>query len=297
MSSLSFKRRSRIAVSAIAAAGLSASLFTACGSSQVAAVTSGVLSSQDTPASQQDLYLPIYRGIPSAVPKGVQNGGPVTSIFVPNLLRIPIASVLSREILNTQDPYVNGVWVGSGTPDTRIERYSAFIFEATLILFQNTQLASMRALHTPYMQKYISLLLPFFPKDKTPAAWAKQWLSSTPTRWAFTNSGAGDNGGAWQAVLALNTSTTIRQSHWTVTVKGPEARISSCFVYPSYTQFTQSSFRSANPIPITDGTVSNITTTNVVIMPSGGGYSSVRPVLRLGTGSEAMFYDYSNACS
>ena len=105
------------ALGALAIAGIGMS---ACSSASQADV--GTLPPVLTPAQQRIAnnkgYLPMYAKFSNKVTK---LGYPIT---VPDAIRIPLPAILEKEIKDTSKATVNGVWVGTGTPDMRMAIYT-----------------------------------------------------------------------------------------------------------------------------------------------------------------------------
>ena len=263
----------------VAGIGLAALTLAACGSSQGAQVLT-------VPTTQAPTYLSIYNGIPSAVPSSVQHGGPVTSIFVPNLLRIPVSSILRKEVLDTKDPYINGVWVGVGTLASRLERYTAFVFSMTPVLFNNTYLTNN--LTSSYGKEYSSLFAPFYPGYSGLSNQISHSDKPIGARQYFQDPSLQNTGDVWQAVVALNTAKA--GAHWSISPgKQNTVTVTACFSYPKADSYTTAALGSTNPTP--SGSLAGFAqTVSVTMSTKGSGYGSVLPVL---TATDSQ----SNSCS
>ena len=115
-----------VALGALALAGIGMS---ACGTK---AATPASTKAQQRIANNKG-YLPIYAQFSNKVTK---LGYPVT---IPDAIRIPLPAILEKEIKDTSKATVNGVWVGTGTPDMRMAIYTAKVFDALEIYVPPTQ--------------------------------------------------------------------------------------------------------------------------------------------------------------
>ncbi|WP_276973752.1 hypothetical protein [Ferrimicrobium acidiphilum] len=254
-------------------------LLGACGTSQVATAT---MKSPSTVAQNQ--YLSIYNGVPSAVPASVQQGGPVRSLFLPDLLRIPQPKILKKEVLDVKNPYINGVWVGTGNPNLRLDKYSTFLLMGTTMLLGSSQLANINDIHGAYVTKYMS----FISAIEHSLNNKKYNQYALPTSALIANlpgkTGAGqwfldkslvDYGGVWQAILAMNNK---RTSHWTVTpeLASSSTKLTECFRYPRYYTYTSGDFLSGKPIA--NGVGNSFNMSYYTVTDSSGDLGVVRTV-------------------
>ena len=176
------------ALGALAIAGIGMS---ACSTSSASQFTAGTLPPILTQAQQRVAnnkgYLPMYAKFSNKV---TTLGYPIT---VPDAIRIPLPAILEKEIKDTSKATVNGVWVGTGTPDMRMAIYTAKVFEAlavyspTQALYNPTQLAQLRSLTSVFASSTTILngwMSPtssqsFFVGDNRNTVWTNDWLEAS----------------------------------------------------------------------------------------------------------------------
>ena len=163
------------ALGALAIAGIGMS---ACSTSSAGQFHAGTLPPILTQAQQRVAnnkgYLPMYAKFSNKVTK---LGYPIT---VPDAIRIPLPAILEKEIKDTSKATVNGVWVGTGTPDMRMAIYTAKVFDA-LEVYSPSQ-----ALYNPSQLSQLRSLTGVF--ASSPAV-LNEWMGSTSSQSFFT----GDN--------------------------------------------------------------------------------------------------------
>ena len=161
------------ALGALAIAGIGMSACSSASQANVGTLPPILTQAQQRVANNKG-YLPIYAQFSNKVTK---LGYPIT---VPDAIRIPLPQILATEIKDTSKPTVNGVWVGTGSPDMRMAIYAAKVWEAmnaympTQSLYNATSLAQQRSLNAVFAS--------------SPAV-LNEWMGSTSSQSLF----AGDN--------------------------------------------------------------------------------------------------------
>ena len=161
------------ALGALAIAGIGMSACSSASQADVGTLPPVLTQAQQRVANNKG-YLPMYAKFSNKVTK---LGYPIT---VPDAIRIPLPAILEKEIKDTKSQTVNGVWVGTGTPDMRMAIYTAKVFEA-LYAYSPSQ-----ALYNPAQLAQLRNLTSVF--ASSPAV-LNQWMSASGSQTFF----AGDN--------------------------------------------------------------------------------------------------------